>query len=556
MIIFILSIGCILLLFLIPKYSTGRILYTESFVPELQVYRKIIQRDLSNISVKIEIVHRKLYRIKVLSFLKLIFELLPLSYSVKPNSDGVFTFWAYPFDIVHVTVGEDKFRATYTLRHRVKNYWPTYRTLFYSLIMMVFPKLLHDECIEIPTTLGKTCGYADKLSLLPGEKLDLMASTVSKTFSAELVRVGEKLQKIDEVNNIPGTFQSIDTKFPSALGCGWEPTFKYKVPDDVSSGCYILRLIGNSKDDTSFIPIIVRPKELKNNIAVIASTNTWHAYNSWGGQNYYINYTSFPSKYIISTHRPFDLYVRNPVEETCQVSRDHLLVGERFIWAWLEREGIGYDLYSDIDLHSEEIYNSMLKKYKIILISTHNEYWSYEMIEHLKDFMKSGGNVISLSGNTVYKEVRFYNPNLIVLDGAYFRHQGFNEETVLGIAHDIRGFKTGAPYKVLKSDHWVFNSTNLKNGDIIGEKGLNISPDGNAGASGWETDKIYPYSPEDITLLAKGINSENGGADIALFQDPGGGSVFSVGSITFGGSLLVDDNISRITKNVIEKFIS
>jgi N,N-dimethylformamidase beta subunit-like, C-terminal len=544
-----------LLLLLIPKYSTGRILYAESFVPELQVHRKLINRNLSNVPVKVEIVKRNLYKIKAFSFMKPIFELLPSSYSARPNKDGLFIFWAYPFDVVSIIVGEDQFRATYTLRHRLNDFWPNYANFVLAISTLIFPKLLHIECIEIPTTLGRTCGYSDKLSVFSGEEISLMISTRSEKISLELIRVGQKLKMIQKINDILGTYQSIETKFPSALGCGWKPSLKYKMPKAISGGCYLIKLTGSNADDSSFIPVIVKPEKIKNEIAVIASTNTWHAYNSWGGQNFYINYTSFPSKYILSTQRPFDLSIRNPVEDICQITRDHLLVGERFVWAWLERENYDYDLYSDIDLHSPEEFNSYIKKYKIIIISTHNEYWSYAMIDHLKEFIKSGGNVISLSGNTMFKEVTFPREDMIVLDGAYFREQGFKEETVLGIAHDIRGFKTWAPYKVMKSDHWVFSGTDLKDGDLLGKEGLNVSQEETTGASGWETDKIFQDSPKNTILLAKGINPGEGGADISLYQDPGGGSVFAVGSITFGGSLLVDDNISKITKNVVQRFL-
>jgi hypothetical protein len=155
----------------------------------------------------------------------------------------------------------------------------------------------------------------------------------------------------------------------------------------------------------------------------------------------------------------------------------------------------------------------------------------------------------------MYKEVRYPKENLIILDGAYLRHQGFGEETVLGVAQDLRGFKTWDPYKVVHADHWVFENANLKNGDLIGEKGLNVSPDEKPGASAWETDKIFPFAPKSTTLLAKGINPGGGGADMIIYQEPGEGSVFSVGSISYGGSLLVDNHISQITKNVINRFL-
>jgi N,N-dimethylformamidase len=48
-------------------------------------------------------------------------------------------------------------------------------------------------------------------------------------------------------------------------------------------------------------------------------------------------------------------------------------------------------------------------------------------------------------------------------------------------------------------------------------------------------------------------------ADMSYFEVPGGGAVFSTGSITFGGSFSHDNyenNISRIVRNVLARFRS
>ena len=61
-------------------------------------------------------------------------------------------------------------------------------------------------------------------------------------------------------------------------------------------------------------------------------------------------------------------------------------------------------------------------------------------------------------------------------------------------------------------------------------------------------------SPAGTVLLAKGLNPNEGGAEIVVFDTPSGGGTFSVGSIVWPASLLVDDAISRITRNVLERF--
>jgi len=52
------------------------------------------------------------------------------------------------------------------------------------------------------------------------------------------------------------------------------------------------------------------------------------------------------------------------------------------------------------------------------------------------------------------------------------------------------------------------------------------------------------------------LNPDEGGADIIHHETESGGEVFSVGSISYPCSLPVDENISKITRNVVERFVS
>jgi N,N-dimethylformamidase len=123
----------------------------------------------------------------------------------------------------------------------------------------------------------------------------------------------------------------------------------------------------------------------------------------------------------------------------------------------------------------------------------------------------------------------------------------------LGVVCTTEGIMTAAPYRVIDGSHWVFENTGLRNGDLFGEKTLHERVPG--GASGHETDKRSASSPVNTVLLARGINPDNGGAEI-VYHEPGkAGAVFSVGSITWVPALLVDPKLSRITRNVLDRFI-
>ena len=50
------------------------------------------------------------------------------------------------------------------------------------------------------------------------------------------------------------------------------------------------------------------------------------------------------------------------------------------------------------------------------------------------------------------------------------------------------------------------------------------------GASGHETDKVSPSSPRNARVIARGMNPDDGGAEMVTFGTESGGAVFSVGS--------------------------
>src|SRR5262249_49794858 len=128
-----------------------------------------------------------------------------------------------------------------------------------------------------------------------------------------------------------------------------------------------------------------------------------------------------------------------------------------------------------------------------------------------------------------------------------FHRRVESEANLLGVVCDDRGIMTSAPYQVVKPDHWVFEGTNLKTGDIFGRESLHERVPG--GASGHETDKQSANCPPGTVLLAKGINPDGGGAEIVNYETPSRGAVFSTGSITWAASLLLDEHISLITRN-------
>jgi hypothetical protein len=339
-------------------------------------------------------------------------------------------------------------------------------------------------------------------------------------------------------------------------------------------------------------PWIVAPAEPKAPIAVLASNITWNAYNSFGGRSNYIHPDRFPptptvnsrlelKRYTDPDHINYDTTNYAPlsfdrpelvshIDEPERVSDPiegraacHLAAAEWRLLAWLERECFHYDFYAETQLHAGEV---PLEDYKILILSTHPEYWSAEMFAQVKEWVfQRKGKLLYLGGNGLNCEVEFVDAQSVVYKNgdtremkrlgleSRYHFSGISEASLLGVVFSDTGIMTGAPYRVIDAPHWIFQGTGLKNGALFGQQSLHMRCPG--GASAHETDKISPSSPQGTRLLAKGMNPNEGGAEIVIFEAPSGGSVFSVGSIGWPSSVLVDDAVSTITSNVLRRFL-
>jgi len=361
------------------------------------------------------------------------------------------------------------------------------------------------------------------------------------------------------------------------------------------SGLYYLWARTASGKTFSF-PWVVSPAQSQSKIAVLASTNTWNAYNNFGGRSNYINpgglppaptvnarldlerYTSRmgvwsipdaefkplaferpePGNHIFDNSPWIDSSITDPIQGRLQCGQ---APAEWRLLGWLEREGFAYDYYAEAQLHDGTL---PLDDYKILILSVHPEYWTREMFDKVQLWVQEqGGRLMYLGGNGINCEVLLQGDSMRCLSheekgnvsGVFesrMHRTHRSEAELLGVAFTYSGAMTAAPYRVIDSEHWVFGGTGLQKNEIFGEKSLHERVPG--GASGHETDKIAPSSPSNVRHLAQGINAKGGGADMVYFES-GRGAVFSVGSITWTCCLFPDENISRITRNVIERFL-
>jgi N,N-dimethylformamidase len=370
------------------------------------------------------------------------------------------------------------------------------------------------------------------------------------------------------------------------------------------TGLYYLRARTQSGKWFSF-PWVVAPAKPSAKIAVLASTNTWNAYNNFGGRSNYINADRLPDTPVVNARQDLDRYqkpvpfgtwrpkdeeyrplsfdrpepnnhmfddprISDPVQGRVQCGQTP---GEWRLYGWLERELYNYDLYGEGHLHDGLV---PLDAYQVLIIAVHPEYWSREMYSAVKTWVfERGGRLMYLGGNGLNCEILFSKDgSMRCLSHLHSEHGEMggkapdgsgpyesrmhrtleSEANLLGVVCTETGIMTAAPYKAIDTSHWIFDGTGLKNGDLFGKESLHERIPG--GASGHETDKRSASSPTNTVLLAKGINPDDGGSEIIVHERDHGGAVFSVGSITWVSSLLLDEAVSTITRNVVNNFIA
>ncbi|MGH9627560.1 MAG: N,N-dimethylformamidase beta subunit family domain-containing protein, partial [Bryobacteraceae bacterium] len=200
------------------------------------------------------------------------------------------------------------------------------------------------------------------------------------------------------------------------------------------TGLYYLHAETESGKFFAF-PWVVAPVSPSAPVAVLASTNTWNAYNNWGGRSNYVNAGGLPQEPVVNARQDLPRYTKGPFTEWGRpdeaflplsferpepgnnAHRDEeaadsikgrlqssLAPGEWRLLAWLERESFSYDYYSEYQLHSGQL---DLNAYKVLIFGVHPEYCSREMYERAKAWVHRGGRILYLGGNGVNAEVEY-----------------------------------------------------------------------------------------------------------------------------------------------------
>jgi N,N-dimethylformamidase len=279
-------------------------------------------------------------------------------------------------------------------------------------------------------------------------------------------------------------------------------------------------------------------------------------------------------------------------------------VADSHILAWLEDKGFVYDIVTDEDLDDEGA--ALLAPYRAVLTGSHPEYHTGRTLDALQSYAHGGGQLAYLGGNGFYWRIARSPalPHVIeirraeggirawqaepgeyyhMLDGqlgGMWRRNRRPPQQLAGVGFTGQGLFEGTHYRRLPASYeprfgWMFDGIAE---DVLGDYGLS-----GGGAAGFELDRADADlgTPDNAVILARSeappasmtlvleemlshlstVSGEPAAdlmrAEIVYFETPGGGAVFSVGSITFCGSLWrngFEGPVSRLLENVVRRF--
>ena len=367
-------------------------------------------------------------------------------------------------------------------------------------------------------------GYCWPQSAAPGGQVGVhLSSAGARPVALEVARVGAEREVVHTETDVP-TGDHPTPPDAHAGGCGWPAATEIAVGAGWRSGYYevVLEIDVDGKRRRSHAFFVVRPPASGPTApALLAlSTNTWHAYNDFGGRNLYTGGTAVSLQRPMAPgylHKPPGagrrVTVVHPPDPQMAAHVGYLQLNKLSPYAgsagwpdwehpfieWAEREGYAVDVVTNADL---EDHPELIEGYPLFLSVGHDEYWSGPMRDTVEGHIARGGHAAFLSGNTAFWQVRMEDPTpegpaatmvgykgrlkddpvfdtdrVSELTSIWSDHLiGRPENHMTGVSfarggyHRIgkRATNGAGGYTIHRADHWLFDGTGLGYGDLLG----------------------------------------------------------------------------------------
>ncbi|MEP6887985.1 MAG: PKD domain-containing protein [Nitrospirales bacterium] len=417
-----------------------------------------------------------------------------------------------------------------------------------------------------PAEYGEVEGYASLTSVHRGQAIKLFVNTHESSYTIEVYRMGwyggAGARLVVGPIERAGTVQAIPEPDSETglLECRWTDPYRLTTanpmdPNDWLSGIYLAKLTTVSGKQ-SYIIFVVREDERPSDYLYQSSVTTFQAYNNWGGKSLYQHNSVGRAARKVSFDRPY-APSENPLAAFGGGAGEFLTNWEYNMVRWLEREGYDVTYSTNIDTHADP---ALWTHHRGWLSVGHDEYWSWEMRNHVEHARDQGVSLAFFSANVCFWHIRF-EPSLFsgdpyrtivsykedpenelhedpyVLDRdptndhlvtSRWRRAPVNnpEEALIGVMYETDPVESDVV--VAKADSWVTSGTGLQPADHL------------PGLLGYEVDRVFGFGPQSTTVVAHSpytIGEQVRYSDMVFYEWPSGATVFATGSIQWSWGL-------------------
>lgn len=388
-------------------------------------------------------------------------------------------------------------------------------------------------------------GYADKVSVLPGEEVGLHVSTTAAAFRVSAYRIGwydgAQARLVWRSDPVDGRAQGgpVLTSASRMAHADWTRTLTVRT-GGWPEGAYLLRLDGNHGHQR-YVPLIVRSASGTGRTLLMHGPATWQAYNVWGGYSLYQGRDgSYASRSLAVTFdRPYD-----------GEGAEKFMVYERAAVVLAERLGIPLAYTTGLDVHRDP---AVLDGAAALISLGHDEYWTPEQRRHVTRARDAGTNLAFLGANACFRRIRLEQGptgpqrTVVCFKSDYRRDPEYPhapaqvttdfraapaadpESSLTGVLYE--GYPTDAPYVVHSSGHWLFEGTRVRQGESF------------AHLVGVEYDRVTPEAPtpRPIEIVAHSplvCNGDRSHSDSAYYTVPSGAGIFASGTMRWVEGLM------------------
>lgn len=405
-------------------------------------------------------------------------------------------------------------------------------------------------------------GYADAASVVQGGSITFRIASSVQHFNVDVVNLADADDVVATIADVTSPPQDCTGRYRS--GCGWDATATLDIPMSWPSGYYAARFPTQFGTRNIFFVVRAAQPGRTSKTLLVAATNTYQAYNLFGGKNVYPS-DSPERAYAVSYDRPYHDY-----DGLGRFPR-----WDKYFLEWMKSEHRDYEVAADPDLEDP----TLLGHYDLVVFVGHSEYWTRGARENVEAYSAAGGHIAVFAGNTMWWQARLEeqqrtlfvykdaaadpepDPALVTVNwfaepllhpensifGASFRHAGFvNTNDNL----------PRTPFTVVDPTHWAFAGSGVERGTTFGAQAAGDETDGvlfNCNAEGFP-DAVdgSDATPLNYEILAT-VPATAGYGTIGMYTNPAGGVVFNVATQDWARALATDPVVRTITHNVFER---